>query len=447
MSAVISQHTGGIFRKGSIHSAAELGDVERIEQLVREGVVKGYPEHVTLQSREDLMGMLPLHAAAEKGQVAVVKFLLDRGVDVDCGDSTMVTPLHLAAINGHTDVLRLLLSHGAHATRQDVEGDVPLHWAATKGNLEVLDILLNAGCPLDGPNKQGWTALHRAALNGRTTAARLLLRRGASIHALTSDGNTPLHLACRANHISTIELLLEMGARVQFLNYANKLPADLAVNGAARDMLQAANDTRGVAGGSRPGSVAGAPQGGPGSPKRESKAGAGARTSFAPGVVTDVSVTIPAASKRRPGAVRLDADGFPVDINSPAGHGAPPETPTDPHLGDGLGGAFGTQLYAVPSSTRIGLPSKAANALGEEPQYLIDPLVSEYSRMSLMSQQSGGRSEVGPWGGDERGDSRMRSPSKKGGQLVPPPLPSRGPSQNKKFLDRYNLGKNGLFAP
>jgi ankyrin repeat protein len=74
-----------------------------------------------------------LHLMAQRGDVAAVTWLLDRGADpngrwVSLGAS--VTPLHLAAGRGHADVVRRLLAAGADPAIRDSQHDSdPLGWA------------------------------------------------------------------------------------------------------------------------------------------------------------------------------------------------------------------------------------------------------------------------------------------------------------------------------
>lgn len=67
----------------TVHYAAETGDIAALDQFVREGVRNGNPESVTLQTREDILGMFPLHIACEMGQRAVVAVGADSRVDGD----------------------------------------------------------------------------------------------------------------------------------------------------------------------------------------------------------------------------------------------------------------------------------------------------------------------------------------------------------------------------
>lgn len=62
------------------------------------GKDNGYHESVVLQQKEDLLGMMPIHVASEKGHVELVQYLIKKRVDLDAGDKYRVTALHLAAI-------------------------------------------------------------------------------------------------------------------------------------------------------------------------------------------------------------------------------------------------------------------------------------------------------------------------------------------------------------
>ncbi|GIL57182.1 hypothetical protein Vafri_12485 [Volvox africanus] len=225
-------------KPNTVHYAAETGDIKLLEHFVREGMAIGNPESVTLQSREDVLGMMPLHVACENGELEVVEFLVKKRVDVDAGDNFKVTALHLASIENHADIVEVLLKARADPKPADVEGDLPIHWAATKGHSLVIELLARKGSPIDPPNKKGWTPLHRAAYNGRKEATLALIKLGAKISGTTSDGNTPLHLACFMNQLGTIEKLCQAGASQRLLNKSGQRPIDLCITDAARDILK-----------------------------------------------------------------------------------------------------------------------------------------------------------------------------------------------------------------
>ncbi len=68
------EYENTVFPVGSIHHAAEIGSIEKIKALETEGrSLHGYPEAVTLQKRDDVLGAMAIHVAAEKGKANVVK--------------------------------------------------------------------------------------------------------------------------------------------------------------------------------------------------------------------------------------------------------------------------------------------------------------------------------------------------------------------------------------
>lgn len=220
----------------SIWKFAEVGDIKGLNKFVEIGVQKGYPESVTLMEKETVLGMMPLHVAAEHGQKEVVEWLISKRVDSNAGDRAGVVPLHLAAIGNHLDIARMLITAQADVNFEDKAGDSPMHWAATKGHEAMLELLLLKRAKVDQKNKAGWTPLLRAAYNGRDAAVKLLIKHGANVQARTKEGNTSLHLACVMNHLPVLQALLSLGAPMDLVNQDGKTCYDLCFTDGAREL-------------------------------------------------------------------------------------------------------------------------------------------------------------------------------------------------------------------
>ena len=85
---------------------------------------------------EDIWG------AAGQGDLAVVQRELEKGADVNAGDTYMRTALHFASHNGHIEVAELLLAKGADVNARDALGRTPLDYYIYRWSRNELNDLL-----------------------------------------------------------------------------------------------------------------------------------------------------------------------------------------------------------------------------------------------------------------------------------------------------------------
>lgn len=169
---------------------------------------------------QDCDGMSALCWASRHGHEPLVRFLLDKGFEVNTAalDSeardTTTTALICAAERGHRGVVRFLLSKGAH----DVSGALIV--AVYRGNMAVCRILLengaNADCWGQATNDtSSKPALHWAVRRPYPNEAmiELLLENGADIDIMDGSGITPLDVAWSMHLNNIVKLLLENGAK------------------------------------------------------------------------------------------------------------------------------------------------------------------------------------------------------------------------------------------
>lgn len=204
----LKAHVDSLAINGQIIEAARKGDVSTLASLLDQ-----YPEklHLRIPPYEWTL----LHSAAQRGHLAAVDLLLERGLDANTrekGDNTYA--MHWAAAAGHLEVVRRLVEAG---------GDVIGH-----GDDHELEII-GWATGWDGCDDQA----HRAV-------AEFLLSRGARHHifsaiaanlpdvvrdifahdpsALTrrmsrnENRQTPLHFAVQRRRPEMVALLLELGA-------------------------------------------------------------------------------------------------------------------------------------------------------------------------------------------------------------------------------------------
>ncbi|KAK3254206.1 hypothetical protein CYMTET_36574, partial [Cymbomonas tetramitiformis] len=185
-------------------------------------------------------GQRPVHAAAEKGMVEMVRELVDKGAEVDAEDAEGRTALTVALAFGQEAAARALLEAGAGVNAGT--GRRPLHVAAEKGKVEMLIELAGKGAEVDAEDREGRTALMVALAFGQEGAARALLEAGAGVNAGT--GQRPLiHAAAERGMEEMVRELVEKSTEVDAEDGEGRTALTVALafgqEAAARALLEA----------------------------------------------------------------------------------------------------------------------------------------------------------------------------------------------------------------
>ena len=126
----------GKYQRTHLQHAAERGDVARVRWLLERGAPTELPDYA---------GMTACITASQEGHVKVVRALLAAGGRVDSARSCGSTALDYACKYGRTEVVRLLIASGADVNAINCLGETPLHFAATSGQARIIRMLLAAG--------------------------------------------------------------------------------------------------------------------------------------------------------------------------------------------------------------------------------------------------------------------------------------------------------------
>lgn len=93
------------------------------------------------------IGETPLLAAAWKGNVELIEWLLQSSARVNQANKQARSPLFAAAAGGHIDAVRVLLEAGANLEQADEDAKTPMDIAAMYGHRAVVALLEKAKEP------------------------------------------------------------------------------------------------------------------------------------------------------------------------------------------------------------------------------------------------------------------------------------------------------------
>lgn len=234
---------GGFFGKLSKRSQAKrsMRDAQLLFQRLDMGDDAGAIQ--LLSKNEELLmarndnGMTPIISAANHGNAALVKYLLELKADCFVADMNGWTVLHAACFAKRDDIVDDLLNEShIDVTAKNEDGNTPLHYfARSKHDPLVAKKLLRTfaarGADLNARNNIGDTPLHAAAWKGNIQMAQALLRAGASALLRNDDGQSARTIARVTENTELDAVLDEAGAPRHTLDRKTELATKPSVTG------------------------------------------------------------------------------------------------------------------------------------------------------------------------------------------------------------------------
>ncbi|WVZ64421.1 hypothetical protein U9M48_013933, partial [Paspalum notatum var. saurae] len=228
---------------GPLHDAARKAQMDTCPRLVEK---LGFDVNIPTN---DGSGKTPLSCSVSCGKVIAVRYLLDKGADLNKQDVMGFAPLHYAAKQGYDEIARLLLSRGANVDLNSSEG-TPLHVAAAHGKFGVMQILLEHHADPNRVSPNHCTPLaevlsaadEKVNESDRLKCMSLLVKAGADLNSM--DPDSPLVIATRKGLTGCVDYLLEVGADLNSmdpdspLDDGGRTPIEIAAKSGRRGLVE-----------------------------------------------------------------------------------------------------------------------------------------------------------------------------------------------------------------
>ncbi|CAN6287245.1 unnamed protein product [Urochloa humidicola] len=222
---------------GPLHDAARKGKMDTCKHLLEN-------LHFDVDVRaNDGSGKTPLSCAVSHGKVIAVRYLLEKGADLNKQDVKGFAPLHYATKRGYDGIARLLLSRGATVDVDSSEG-TPLHVAAAHGKSGVMQILLEHHADVNRVSPNHCTPLAEALCAVLETVSesacikcmKLLVKAGADLNSMNPD--SPLVIATSRGLTECVDYLLEVGADANIPKHGGRTPIEIAAKSGSRRLVE-----------------------------------------------------------------------------------------------------------------------------------------------------------------------------------------------------------------
>jgi len=160
-------------------------------------------------------GKNPLHAISYNSKdLAIYKYFIDKGVEVDLEDNEKNSPFMNAANSNSIEIVEFLLKHIQNINSKNKKGLSSLAMAVKKNSSEMVEFLINNGADINTKDKEGNTLSYHLINNFRENKKgvfeeklSILEKHGFNINKIQNGGNSLLQIATEKNNLKLLKRL------------------------------------------------------------------------------------------------------------------------------------------------------------------------------------------------------------------------------------------------
>ena len=147
-------------------------------------------------NKTDIFGNTAILYAAYRGNILIIRSLIECGADVNVTSKNGLNVLHMAAQGNNPNIIIYFkIKYNISVLSTDLQGNTPLHWASYNSSEEAINFLLSYMADINIKNNDGKTPLHIAVFSEKPSLIKKLIKRGADINIKDKNGKTPYDLA------------------------------------------------------------------------------------------------------------------------------------------------------------------------------------------------------------------------------------------------------------